>query len=173
MENSLTQMMAFLQRLVGLHRQLLELVRAEREALAQADLKSLEKATELKLGVIEGIRQTESERLTKIGVWAVQLKKHPNDFTLQNLILSVEPTDPKIAGQLRTLYQTLSLLIQRIRDQNRDAQALIEKSLFHINEMKSNALKESSPASSTYTSQGQKIGGTGSARESRLIWTEG
>jgi hypothetical protein len=49
-------------------------------------------------------------------------------------------------------------------NQNRQNQALVEKSLGHVNEMKRNVLGETTPMANTYTPNGQKSGPVAGAR---------
>jgi flagellar biosynthesis/type III secretory pathway chaperone len=165
----LTQVYQKLQKLVGLHRQLLEAVRTERESLVQADLNSIHSVTSIKQTLIESINQLESERVKSMGELAVFWKKPYRELTLPNIIIRIQGDDPKGAEQLRSVFNTLNVLIQRISEQNKDNRALIEKSLEHLGEMKKNILGESSPHSSTYTQQGYKMN---NSKVSRLLSKE-
>jgi flagellar biosynthesis/type III secretory pathway chaperone len=155
---------AALQRLVGSHRQLLDACRLEREALVQADLKQIQETTLAKQGIVEQIRQAESQRIRHLSELAMRWKKPLRELTLPNLIIAVQGTDPRLAEQLRSSYNTLTVLIQRITEQNDDNRALVERSLANIDQMKRNVLGEAVPKSNTYTPQGQRAGVTGGAR---------
>jgi hypothetical protein len=153
-----------LQKLIGLHRQLLESCRAERAALVQAELKDIQEATLVKQGVIEAIRQAENERIRAVSELALLWKRPVRDLSLPNLIIAIQGQDAKGAEQLRTSYHALTILIQRITEQNGDNRALVERSLANVNEMKRNVLGEAVPKSDTYNPQGQRSGVTGGAR---------
>lgn len=156
MDKILTQVYEKLQKLVGLHRQLLEAVRTERESLVQADLSAIHSVTSHKQALLGSIHQVESERLRAMGELAVLWKKPFKELTLPHLIIQIQGHDAKGAEQLRTAYNTLKLLIQRISEQNQDNRALIEQSLGHLHNMKKNILGETVPRSNTYTHQGQQ-----------------
>ncbi|MEK6704683.1 MAG: flagellar protein FlgN [Candidatus Poribacteria bacterium] len=153
-----------IQRQIGLHRQLLDAVRAEREALISADLKRIQDITTLKQSVLNKIQRVETERLQFLAELVVTFKKPLRELTLTNIIVIAQGEDIKAAEQLRSGYNALNVLIQRITEQNKDNKILVEKSLEHVFEMKKNVLGESVPKSELYTPRGQKIGGIGGAR---------
>jgi flagellar biosynthesis/type III secretory pathway chaperone len=163
-EKPLLQIYQNLQRLTGLHRQLLDVVRSERENLVQADLKGIQTATAAKQGLIESIHQAESDRLKLTAELAVLWKKPFKDLTLPNIIIFIQGIDAKGAEQLRSVFNTLTILIQHISKQNLDNKFFLEKSLEHIHQMKKNVLGETTAKSNTYTNHGQKAGGISSAR---------
>jgi flagellar biosynthesis/type III secretory pathway chaperone len=155
--------------MIGLHRQLYEICKMEREAMVAADVKAIGEQTSAKELVIETIRHAEAERIrASVGLaaeWEVPLEA----LTLTKIIQDVEPTDPKTAQDFRSAYTALTVLIDRARKQNESNRQLLEKSLEHVREMKKNVLGEAVPASDTYGNQGQKLAQTGGAR---LLSTE-
>jgi flagellar biosynthesis/type III secretory pathway chaperone len=153
-----------LQRLIGLHRQLLDCVRMERDALVAADLKAIQEATYAKQALIEGIRQAETERLRATGELAILWKRPVKDLTLSEVVIAIQARDPKAAEALRSSFNALTVMIKRIREQNDDNRGLVERSLEHVHEMKRNVLGEAQPNTGTYTQQGQKNPATGGAR---------
>jgi flagellar biosynthesis/type III secretory pathway chaperone len=168
-DQSISKVYNLLQKLMGLHCQLLEVVRSERETLIQADLKGIENITCAKQVLIENIHQIELQRLKLTAELAVQWKKPYRELTLPNIIIAIQGIDPKSAEQFRSIYNALTVLIQRISDQNIDNRGLIERSLEHVNQMKKNVLGESSSKSNIYTPQGHKASGS---QTSRLISKE-
>ncbi len=157
MEKPLLEIFQNLQKQTGLHRQLLECVRVERECLVQADLKGIESAISNKQSLIEEIHQTETARLKLTADLAAHWKKPYRELTLPHIIILIQGKDAKSAEQLRSLFNALSVMIQRIVAQNQENRELVERSLIHIHQMKRNVLGEAAPRTSTYTSQGQKI----------------
>jgi hypothetical protein len=155
---------ASLQRLIGLHRQLLDVCRVEREALVQAELKQIQDVTFTKQELVEAIRKTESERIQQVADLAMAWKKPVRELSLSNLIVLIQGQDAKGAEQFRSALNALTVLIQRITEQNNDNKALVERSLCNVNEMKRNVLGEAVPKSNTYTAHGQRAGVTGGAR---------
>ena len=153
-----------LQRLIGLHRQLLEAVRMEKQALIDADLKLIQDSTAAKQALIEGIRVAETERLKQTAELARKWKRRITELTLAEIAIAVQGYDPKVAEQLRTSSNALTILISRVLEQNRENATLVEKSLTHVEEMKRNVLGESVPRASTYTQNGQRSAPVSGAR---------
>lgn len=169
-EELLSGLYASLQKLIGLHRQLLDIVRLEREALVTADLKSIQEATHSKQVMISSIHQAESERLGTTASIAAILRKPVEELTLSKLIIQIQASDQKRAEQFRGALNALNILVKRIKEQNDDNKGFVEKSLEHIGAMKRNVLGESVAAAATYSQKGRKVDGKG---ESRLLSTEG
>jgi flagellar biosynthesis/type III secretory pathway chaperone len=157
-EELINEVYQILQKLTGLHRQMLDAVRLEREALVDVDLKAVQAVTASKQSLIEEIHRTEAARLKVTGELARFWKRPYRELTLPNIILKVQESDSKIAEQLRIVHTTLTILIQRISTQNTDNLAFVEKSLEHIHQMKKNIIEEGTPRSNTYTQRGQKVG---------------
>lgn len=155
---------AALQKLTGLHRQLMETVRMEREALVAADIRRIEEATVAKQALVEAIRQAESRRIGHVAELAVILRKPVRELTLPAIIIQVQGHDAKRAEQLRSAFNALTLLIKRIAEQNTSNQRLVEESLMHVQQMKGNVLGETTPKANTYTAKGQRSGAQPGAR---------
>lgn len=169
MEKPLDNVYQTLQKLVGLHRKLLEAVRVEREALKQADINAIQSVSALKHSLIEEMHQVEKQRVSQVAELGLFWQKPVQDLSLSKLAIAIQGTDPKGAEQLRTVFSVLTLLIQRITDQNLDNLSMVEKSLEHIGNMKRNILG-SAANPNTYTPQGQRAN---SAPASRLLSKEG
>jgi flagellar biosynthesis/type III secretory pathway chaperone len=145
-----------LQRLIGLHRQLLEIVRLEREALSGADLQGVGDATRAKEVTIAAISVEETTRLKHVSALAFAWKRKISELTLSEIIMVLHDRDTQAAEQLRTALSALTLLIQRIREQNTYNREVIEQSLRHVNVMKGNIIGERTPRSETYNPQGRR-----------------
>jgi flagellar biosynthesis/type III secretory pathway chaperone len=168
-EKNVAPIYQIIQKLIGLHRNLMDVVRAEREALTNADLKGIQDANAQKEALVQAIRQQEADRLRTVGELAIQWKRPFKDLSLQNIIIAVQGTDLKAAEQLRSSFNALTHLVSRVQEQNRYNAELLEKSLAHLLSMKKNILGEATPKSDTYNPQGQK---TSSSASSRLISKE-
>ena len=164
MEAKLAQIYQVLQKLVGLHRQLLETVRMEREALLASDLKVIQDCTYAKEGSIEAIRQAEAERIKLVTELAMMWRKPLRELTITQIAIEIQGRDLKTADQLRSAHTALTILLQRITEQNRANGELVQTSLSHLEQMKKNVLGESEPKSNTYTQQGQRASGPSGAR---------
>lgn len=158
-----------LQRMIGLHRQLYDICKMEREAFVAADSKMILEHTQAKELIIETIRQAESDRI-RISTHIAMVWKRPLlDLTLSFIIQELEPKEPKNAERFRSVLTTLTVLIDRTKKQNDSNRSLVEKSLEHVHAMKKNVLGEAVPQSDTYSNQGQKLAHTNGAR---LLSTE-
>lgn len=168
MEALLDRLQDSLQKLMGLHRQLLDTVRMEREALAQAELKHVEEAVYAKQAIIEAVRRAEHERLGVIEAleanWARKLADGEK-LSLSSIVIDIQVKFPERAEALRSSFNALTLLIKRISEQNRDNLSFVERSLANVGQMKRNVLGESAaPRNDTYTATGQKATNGGSSR---------
>lgn len=161
---ALALLQASLQKLIGLHRQLMDFVRTEKDALVQADLRTIQEVTGSKQVLIESIRQEESNRLKHVAELAMCWKRPLRDLSLSQIAVEIQGVDPKGAEQLRSAFNALTILIKRVSDQNRENSRLVEKTLEHLNAMKKNVLGEATPASATYTQQGTRASGTSGSR---------
>ncbi len=161
---TLDQLYACLQRMLGLHRQLYEVCKMEREAFVAADIKLITEHTHAKELVIETIRLAESERIRISTDLAFQWKKPLRDLTLNFIIQEIEPHDAPTAEKFRSALTALTVLIERAKKLNESNRDFVERSLEHVNEMKRNVLGEAQPSTDTYGNQGQKVAQTGGAR---------
>jgi flagellar biosynthesis/type III secretory pathway chaperone len=166
---SVAQLYQILQKLIGHHRQLMDVVRAEKQALLAADVKQIQDVVVQKQGIIEAIRQAEHDRVKAVSQLAIIWKKPAAELTLPNIIIALQGDDLKSADQLRGAFNTLTVMIGRISEANNDNRALVEKSIEHIDAMKKNVLGEAVPQANTYTQRGQKAN---SAKGARLISKE-
>ncbi|MEO5971227.1 MAG: flagellar protein FlgN [Bdellovibrionia bacterium] len=164
MENTLLLISQVLKKLIGSHRRLLDVVREEKACLVQADLSKIQTATRAKEGLIEEIQQTESARLKLMTELSVEWKRPLKELSLTQLIITIQGTDPKGAEQLRSNLNILTVLMQRITEQNQESQAFIERSLEHVRQMNKNVMGEVTAKSSTYTPQGQRSSGLNPSR---------
>lgn len=164
MERPLTQIQETLQKLIGLHRQLLDAVRMERDALVQARVRDIEDAVYAKQALIEGIRQAEAARMKFVAELATLWKKPARDLTLGNIVIEIQAREPKFAEQLRSALNALNILIKRVSEQNEDNRALVDRSLESIHTMKKNVLGEVSPKTDVYNQKGHKAAATASSR---------
>jgi flagellar biosynthesis/type III secretory pathway chaperone len=158
-----------LQRMLGLHRQLYETCKLEREAFVAADVKLIAEQTHAKELIIEKIKQTESERIRISMFLSVEWKVPVQELTLNYIIKEVEPEDAATSEKFRSALTALTVLIERAQKINESNREFVERSLVHVNEMKRNVLGEALPATDRYGKQGQKLAQTGGAR---LLSTE-
>ncbi len=163
-EKPIAEIHASLQKLVGLHRQLLEVVRVEKEALIEANLRAIQEATCSKQALIESIKQEEVRRQQQVAELAILLMRPMSELTLLEIAIAVQGEDPRGADQLRSAFNALTILIKRVAEANRENSSLVERSLGHIREMKKNVLGDAQNASNTYTQQGTRSNAPNGAR---------
>lgn len=166
---NLNDLVSKLQKLLTLHRQLLDSLRAEREALLSVDVKRIHEVTLEKQGILQQILQAEQGRLAITRTVATQLNAAADSTSLGQIVLHSQSVSLKISDQLRSVQQALVHLVGRIQEQNQSNRGLVESSLEHVNQMKRNVLGESMPKSGTYSSSGQR---QNAPAQSRLISTE-
>lgn len=169
LDRNLAPLYVCLQRMIGLHRQLYETCKLEREAFIAADVKAITEQTHAKELIIETIRQAESERIRISAHIALDWKVKIQDLTLNFIIREVEPRDAAASERFRSALTALTVLIERAKKLNESNRSLVEKSLEHVNAMKKNVLGEAVPSTETYGNQGQKLPNTAGAR---LLSTE-
>jgi flagellar biosynthesis/type III secretory pathway chaperone len=165
---SLNDLVTKLQKLLSLHRQLLESLRAEREALLAVDVRKIHEVTLEKQAILQQVAVAEQERLAASRHVAVQMNS-PADLSLGQLVLQSQSVSLKLSEQLRSVQQALVHLIGRIQEQNGSNRQLVESSLEHVNQMKKNVIGESMPRSETYSPTGHR---QNAPAQSRLISTE-
>ncbi len=161
-----------LQELIGLHRQLYEVVKSENAAITQADVKATYEATSAKEALIHWIHQAELSRQAIVRNWCDAEQIPPADATLRNLILRVQGRDSALADRLQVDLTTLLVLVERIKKQNELNGSLVNESLRHIQNMKQNIFGETNPKAATYNQSGQRNAGSTNAHGPRLISKE-
>ncbi len=159
MENKLEDLIQILNRILGSHRQLLEAVRREREVLISMEMPRIQAMTHFKEGLVVEVQGLESERLKLMAGLAVELKMPEKELSLQQIILAVEPRFSHLASKLRTALNALTLIIQRIQEQNQSNEALIQNTLNHLRQMNQNVKGEATSKSSLYTQKAQRSAG--------------
>lgn len=153
-----------LQKLVGMHRQLLDVVRAEKEALTEANLRAIQETTGAKQILIENIKAEEIVRQGHVVELAMMLKRPISSLTLLEIAIAVQGEDPKGADQLRSTFNALTILIKRVTEANDANAEHVNRSLTHIREMKRNVLGDATEKSNTYTQQGTRSAAAGASR---------
>ncbi len=162
-EQEVQSLIKLIQRLVGTYRQLMDGVRLERDAIANADIKHLNEVVLNKEGVIETIRSIERERVASVnkiylisGLRKRNLEGQEQHLTFNEIIELVQGFNLPLSETLRQLHQTMQVLVGRVRDLNDYNQKLVAKSLEHIERMKRNTFGEASAGRETYTPKGQR-----------------
>lgn len=145
-----------LHHLIGQQRQLLEIVREERQALLDSHLKSVEQCSYSKEVLLHSITQSEKQRQAVVEKVLTQINAKTDRPSLNDIIIKIQADRPKEAQQLRSQWNTLKHLNQRIIEQNRENQKLVEAMLEHLNKMKSNVLGGMQEQADGYSNKGAK-----------------
>jgi hypothetical protein len=168
----LRELVHSLQKLLGLHRQLWDQVRTEREALVNANRNSIQEIALAKKALVISIREIETKRLSTVSKIAGIWKKPGQELLLSEIILAVQTRDPPLSQSLQTLQNALRHLLERIQILNESNRQLVDASMKHVDVMKRNLMGEVEPRSSLYTQSGNKSPTSAQAAQSRFLSTE-
>lgn len=160
----LNQFYDCLSQLVTSHRQLLDLVRREKEVLVSANLEAIQKVVLEKEVLVTSIHQLEQERKQFIERLARTWNKPIEELNLEMIILEVQALSRDLAEKFRSVWNALKVLLNRILSQNSENRALVENSLSHLRQMRQNTLSELEQFSKTYNPKGVSVAKTSEAR---------
>ena len=161
-----------LQELIGLHRQLYETVKAENEAITNADLKLTYDAAASKEALIHWIHTAEMSRQAIVYALCTEEGLSTANPSLRELILHYQTRDAEMSAKLQTDLSSLLVLVDRIKKQNESNARLVESSLKHVHNMKKNIFGETTHQARTYNQQGQRNQASANAHGPRLISKE-
>jgi len=161
-----------LQKLLGLHRQLWDQVRAERDALINADRHLIQEVALAKKALVESIRAIETGRLNSAGLLARAWKKEVHELSLSFIILRTQELDSQLSASLQTQQNALRHLAERIQVTNDSNRQLVENSMKHVDQMKRNLMGEVDPKSTLYTPQGGKGSPSQQSGQARFLSKE-
>ena len=161
-----------LQDLIGLHRQLGEVVKSENIAITNADIKGTYEAATAKEALIHWIHQAELNRQTVVYAIAQEQNLETHTPSLRELILHFQSRDIETSNRFQSDLSVLILLVERIKKQNEINGSLVSTSLKHIDNMKKNIFGETTHQARTYNQQGKKNIATSNEHGPRLISRE-
>ena len=161
-----------LQDLIGLRRQLNDVVKSENEAITNADVKATYEAAAAKEALIHWIHQSEMSRQSIVYAIAQEQNLETKTPSLRELILHFQSNDLEISSRLQSDLSVLILLVERIKKQNEVNGNLVNASLQHIDNMKRNIFGETTHQARTYNQQGQKNTASANEHGPRLISRE-
>lgn len=153
---------------LGLYRQLLDLVRAERECIVGVKIKELREHTYSKEALVDEITREESRRVHWLKEASRALQIPFNDLTMDILAKRLAP---ERFEALMSLKNTMLVLVKRVREHNADNKRLIEVALKDAQEMKKNILGLTSDQPKVYGPSGQ-MGGASADKGARFISKE-
>lgn len=161
MEKTLSELYQQLQKLLALHRQLLDLLRVEKQALVDADVTKIEELALNKQGLLDQISFHDELRRKLI---AQLTPNGPDALTLSRVAILAQGIQVKLGEQFRSVQQALSHMIGRIEEQGTYNRQLVEQSLETLVQMKRNILGSEAPKSNTYSARGQQNNNNSGAR---------
>jgi flagellar biosynthesis/type III secretory pathway chaperone len=161
-----------LQELIGLHRQLHDVVRAENDAITNADVKGTYDAAAAKEALVHWIHQAEMSRQAVVYTLCKEEGVESDNPSLRELVLYYQGRDNETAQKLQVDLNSLVVLVERIKKQNELNGKLVEASLRHIQNMKKNIFGETTHQARTYNQHGQKNPATTAEHGPRFISKE-
>lgn len=137
--------------LLGIYRQLLDVLRIERDALISVDVKQVRETTLAKDMLIATLRIAEDKRTQVVDTLI------DPEVSLEDLAISIQAKWPEMAQHLRSTATALRILVRRAHEQNAENQSYAEHGLKHLSRMRSTLLGEDEPKQTAYGARGQKV----------------
>ena len=137
---------------LSLYRQLVDLLREEKEHLVAVRLKDVRECTYAKEALLDEILREEHRRRRWVAEAAASLSVPEAELTVETLAHRLAPLDQH--DGYRSLKSTLAHLIKRARDMNDENRRLTEVALRDAQELKKNILGLSSGQPQTYGPKG-------------------
>jgi len=131
------EFMANLKHQVTLYRQLIDVVRDEREHIVALRLKELRESTYSKEAIIDEIQREEYRRLLWIRNAAKILEKNEKEITIEIIANQFAPVQYEAFMNIKN---TLLVLVKKAKDSNLENKKLVEIALGDAQEMKKNIL---------------------------------
>lgn len=135
-----------------LYRQLVDLLRSEREHLVAVRLKEIREATYSKEALFDEIQREEFRRMRWVKQAAAFLGMNEKDLTMEGVAAKIG--GPEQYESLFSLKQALLVMVKKSRDMNQDNQQLVTAALKDAQLLKRNILGLSSDQPQTYGPKG-------------------
>lgn len=136
------------------YRQLLDVVRSEKELLRESNIEKLNAVNTNKEQLITQIKSLDALR----GNYATELAHHVGADTSQPRLLELAVKMSGAEGEkLRTIHSTLELLLKRLVEINRENAESAQRALYNVNKTLE-SFKENLTGPKTYTRQQVKSG---------------
>jgi hypothetical protein len=156
MEKTLGELYQHLQKLLTLHRQLLDLLRAEKEALVDADPGKIEELALSKQGLLDQIALVDELRRRLVASVAAAAKIPAESVALSRVAIIAQGIEVRLGEQFRSVQQALSHILSKVDEQGSYNRSLVEQSLERLIQMKRNIIGSEAPKAGTYSSSGQQ-----------------
>ncbi|HRK03364.1 MAG TPA: flagellar export chaperone FlgN [Oligoflexia bacterium] len=158
MESRLNELQYILEKLLSVHRTLLDVLDEEHAHMVSLEIEALGEASKTKEVLLAEIWNLEQLRKKIVDEISIECKLNPATVTLKELSLALGQRieGPGITVLVKT-REALNMLIEQARDRNKRNMTFAEESLARIEELKRNVLGVASSSSpENYSSQGTR-----------------
>lgn len=137
---------------LGLYKQLVEVLRAEREHIVGVRFKEIRESTYAKEALLDELHREEFRRQKWVQQAAAFLQMKPEDVTME--IVAAKIGGPDLFEPLISLRNSLLHMVGKAKEMNFDNKRLVEVALKDSQELKKNILGLSSDKPQTYGPKG-------------------
>jgi flagellar biosynthesis/type III secretory pathway chaperone len=135
-----------------LYRQLVDLLRSEREHIVAVRLKDIREATYSKEAILDETQREEFRRMRWVKQAATFLGIAEKDLTME--MVAAKIGGPEQYESMFSLKQTLLVMVKKARDMNKENQLLVTAALKDAHQLKKNILGLSSDQPQVYGAKG-------------------
>lgn len=154
-ERAVQKLKSNLDELITIYRQLLTVVRHEKELLLEANMVDLQENNLLKDELLHKVRLTDSLRQKHAQELALMLKA---DAENPRLLEIAQKLPPEFGDHLRQMHSTLDIVIRRLLEINKENEEYAKTALNNLGGAMSN-IKDTLAGKKTYEKKGQmKLG---------------
>jgi flagellar biosynthesis/type III secretory pathway chaperone len=157
-DNSFIKLLESLEQLITVHKSMLEVVRLEFEALTASDMEQLSEINAAKEKLVLKARSADAVRQRYVRELCRELNIKDENPRLSELAMA---SSMENGERLRNLHSVLTLIVQRVYDQNQQNAVLAQKGLEVVNGQLNSIRESASGNSKVYKREGE-ISNTGS-----------
>lgn len=152
MEGKLDFLKNNLREQLKLYRQMLEVVRKEKDCLINLDLKQIRECTYEKAALSDDAAKTEAKRQQWVAALADQHSINREELTVERIVDLLDKTQYEELVRIKT---GLVHMIKKVHEQNYENQDLVQRALQETQTMKQGILGMTSSKAKTYGPQGK------------------
>lgn len=150
-DRSFQRLVANLEEMTKLYRQLLDLVRKEKQLLIDADMTKLQENNEIKENLLFKIKSIDGLRMRYAAELASLVGADHENPRLLDIAKNLGGAE---GDRLRVIHSALDLLIKRLSELNKDNEAVAQSALKNLNGALGN-IKDTLSGKKTYGAKGQ------------------
>ncbi len=154
---------------LALYRQLVDLLREEKEHIIAVRFKEIREATYAKEAILDEVQREEFRRSKWTSEAAKFLKVSEKDITME--MVATQIGGPALFEGLMSLKNALAHMLKKAKEMNLENKALVETALNDTQIMKRNILGLTSDKPQTYGPKGN-MGGAGREQGARILSKE-